>query len=808
MAGKSTISITFKLDGDGNGFKTLAQDANGLKQAITATLSEAKQLKGNVINFAALATGIDAAQRSFGQLQSLMGDLSKSYQQQEIAETQLTTVMRQRMGATDDEIASIKQLASEQQKLGVIGDEVQLAGAQQVATFLKEKSSIDTLLPAMNNLLAQQHGVNSTTNDAVSVANLMGKAMQGQVSALTRVGITFSEAEAQVLKYGTESERAAVLAQVITNNVGDMNAQLAATDSGKQAQLANKIGDIKEQLGALANGAMPFVIIASSTITALSSITTLTAGIKTLTTTVYASVKAFAVSTAAVIKNKVATAAAAVAQKTVAIATKAWTAVQKVLNLVLSANPIGIVITAIGGLVAALVAAYNNSEDFRNICNQVWGVIKPLADAIMGSLVKAFQWLIDKAKQAWQWLSNILGLGGKKAEVTVDVKTTGGGVDVDALAGKYANAGKTTGTGGSKKASTGAAAAAAEPSGIIGQLEAQVADARKRLEEATSEAAIEAINREIAAYESQLDKYRSLGVEVAEEVSKGVEDHGPIWKADAATLADISGNLEILQAKLQTASIEEAAAINKEIALWNDKADAIKHAGEEAEKASVTAGSALRSTWSGLKNVGSGVEGITEAIEGDGNAWQKLSGIVDGFFSIVDGIKGVIAIIQMLTGITEAHTAAKTAEAVAVTAEAGAEVAAGGQKIASNSAVAASNLALATTNTLAAGSGAASAVSSIPFIGPILAVAAIASVIGAILAIPKFAKGGIAYGPTLGMFGEYAGAANNPEVVAPLDKLRSLIEPAGDMGGRVRFTIEGRTLVGILEKETDLRRRS
>ena len=807
MAGKSTISITFKLDGDGNGFKTLAQDAAGLKQAITATLSEAKQLKGNVINFAALATGIDAAQRSFGQLQSLMGDLSKSYQQQEIAETQLTTVMRQRMGATDDEIASIKQLASEQQKLGVIGDEVQLAGAQQVATFLKEKSSIETLLPAMNNLLAQQHGVNSSTTDAVSVANLMGKAMQGQVSALTRVGITFSEAEAQVLKYGTESERAAVLAQVITNNVGDMNAQLAATDSGKQAQLANKIGDIKEQLGALANGAMPFVMIASSTITALSSITTLTAGIKTLTTTVYASVKAFAVSTAAVIKNKVATAAAAVAQKTVAIATKAWTAVQKVLNLVLSANPIGIVITAIGGLVAALVAAYNNSEDFRNICNQVWGAIKPLADAIMGSLVKAFQWLIDKAKQAWQWLSNILGLGGKKAEVTVDVKTTGdSGLDIDALAGKYANAGKTTGTGGSKKANTGAAAA--EPSGIIGQLEAQVADARKRLEEATSEAAIEAINREIAAYESQLDKYRSLGVEVAENVSKGVEDHGPIWKADAATLADISGNLEILQAKLQTASVQEAATINKEIALWNEKADAIKHAGEEAEKASVKAGDALRSTWGGLKNVGSGVEGITDAIEGNGNAWQKLSGIVDGFFSIVDGIKGVIAIIQMLTGITQAHTVAKTAEAAAVTAEAGAEVAAGTQKIATNSAVAASNLALATTNTLAAGSGAASAVSSIPLVGPALAVAAIAAVIGAILAIPKFAKGGLAYGPTLGLFGEYAGAANNPEVVAPLDKLRGMLQPAGDMGGRVRFTIEGRTLVGILEKETDLRRRS
>ena len=806
MAGKSTISITFKLDGDGNGFKTLAQDAAGLKQAITATLSEAKQLKGNVINFAALATGIDAAQRSFGQLQNLIGDLAKSYQQQEVVETQLTTVMRQRMNATDDEIASIKELASEQQKLGVIGDEVQLAGAQQVATFLKEKSSIETLLPAMNNLLAQQNGVNATQSDAVSVANLMGKAMQGQVAALTRVGITFSEAEAQVLKYGTESERAAVLAQVITNNVGDMNAQLAATDTGKQAQLANKLGDIKERLGELANGAMPFVTIASSTITALASITTLTGGIKTLTTTVYASVKAFALSTAAVIKNKVATVAAAVAQKTVTIATKAWTAVQKVLNLVLSANPIGIVITAIGGLVAALVAAYNNSEDFRNICNQVWAVIKPLADAIMGSLVKAFQWLIDKAKQAWQWLSNILGLGGKKAEVTVDVKTTGeDSLDVDALASKYADAGKKTGTGGK---TTGAAAAPAQPSGIIGQLEAQLADARKRLEEATSEAAIEAINREIAAYESQLDKYRSLGVEVAEEVSKGVEDNGPIWKADAATLADISGNLDILQKKLQTASLEEAAGINKEIALWNEKAEAIKHAGEAAEQASVTAGAALRSTWGGLRQVGSGVEGITDAIEGNGSAWQRLSGIVDGFFSIVDGIKGVIAIIETLTGITQAHTAAKAAETAAVATEAAAEVTAGGQKIATNSAVAASNLALATTNTLAAGSGAASAVANIPYVGPILAIAALASVIGAIMAIPKFAKGGIAFGPTLGLFGEYAGAANNPEVVAPLDKLRDMLQPADPMGGSVTFRIEGRTLVGVLQKETDLKRRS
>ena len=90
----------------------------------------------------------------------------------------------------------------------------------------------------MNNLLAQQKGLNATTQDAVTVGNLMGKAMQGQTSALTRTGITFNEAQEKVMKFGSESERAAMLAEIITQNVGNMNAELAKTDPGKQKQAA------------------------------------------------------------------------------------------------------------------------------------------------------------------------------------------------------------------------------------------------------------------------------------------------------------------------------------------------------------------------------------------------------------------------------------------------------------------------------------------------------------------------------------------------------------------------------------------
>ncbi len=41
-----------------------------------------------------------------------------------------------------------------------------------------------------------------------------------------------------------------------------------------------------------------------------------------------------------------------------------------------------------------------------------------------------------------------------------------------------------------------------------------------------------------------------------------------------------------------------------------------------------------------------------------------------------------------------------------------------------------------------------------------------------------FANGGIVYGPTNALIGEYAGARSNPEIVAPLDRLRDLISPA------------------------------
>lgn len=67
-----------------------------------------------------------------------------------------------------------------------------------------------------------------------------------------------------------------------------------------------------------------------------------------------------------------------------------------------------------------------------------------------------------------------------------------------------------------------------------------------------------------------------------------------------------------------------------------------------------------------------------------------------------------------------------------------------------------------------------------------------------------FANGGIVSGPTMGLIGEYPGAASNPEVVAPLDKLKDMIGGSG--GGE--FVIRGQDLVLAMNRsETALKYR-
>lgn len=228
---------------------------------------------------------------------------------------------------------------------------------------------------------------------------------------------------------------------------------------------------------------------------------------------------------------------------------------------------------------------------------------------------------------------------------------------------------------------------------------------------------------------------------------------------------------------------------------------------EQWRKSSISSFDTVKSGWDGIKGIGDSINSITDALDGNGNAWQKVTAIVDGFIQLYESISAIVGIIDMLTTASTAHAAAKTGEAAATTAtataqgvETAAQTAAAGAMI---PVIAANKLATASYMELAAAMFFA-AHASIPFVGFGIAsgfVSAATAMVEAIGVMP-FAKGGVVSGPTLALVGEYAGASNNPEVIAPLDKLRSMIQPRGGIGGNVRFEIEGRKLVGVISNTT------
>ena len=68
--------------------------------------------------------------------------------------------------------------------------------------------------------------------------------------------------------------------------------------------------------------------------------------------------------------------------------------------------------------------------------------------------------------------------------------------------------------------------------------------------------------------------------------------------------------------------------------------------------------------------------------------------------------------------------------------------------------------------------------------------------------IPKLATGGLAYSPTLAVVGDNAGAANDPEVIAPLSKLRRYMGGAKlELVGEVEWELRGDTLRALLNRD-------
>jgi phage-related protein len=83
--------------------------------------------------------------------------------------------------------------------------------------------------------------------------------------------------------------------------------------------------------------------------------------------------------------------------------------VQAALNLVLSLNPIGLVIIAIAGLAAGLIYAYKHSKTFRDIVNGVWASVKGFVIGAIDKIKGAYTTLVTAGGKVITWFKALPG---------------------------------------------------------------------------------------------------------------------------------------------------------------------------------------------------------------------------------------------------------------------------------------------------------------------------------------------------------------------------------------------------------------
>lgn len=841
MSSRKAITFDFEIRNRATGeLQKVSISAKSVEEALAKMGAKTQTVMRQIQKGAAQATTAWASLSvAMGGLQSVMSqtmgvvsDMTAAYATQMSAETKLETVMRQRMGATDAEIESVKRLASAQQDLGVIGDEVQLAGAQQLSTFLGQKDSIDTLLPAMNNLLAQQKGLSATGGDAVNVANLMGKAMQGQTGALRRVGITFDAAQEKVLKYGTESQRAAMLATVITQNVGEMNSALAQTDAGRQQQLANTMGDYKERIGAVVQAYQPFLTCVSATVTSVAGMMQFGSAIAAAGTAIKGAATAMKAMTAAV--------KAHVAASKLAIAvSKAWKAIQAALNITMSANPIGVIVVAVAGLVAAFRIAYVHCDSFRSIVDKIWAAMKTFGAAVLDvakwlwdKLVVAFKKLCEWGQVVWYYFKKIFGITDSSTAPAANAAASAVGNigdEAEDAADEVTNLDgllNGLGNGGDKGGKKGPQYTAGQKRGrdlsvdvydlsTVEQYTARI-DKLRKMQETANQKQYAELQRQIEQVERIKEGFEnaykvmerpaqmqniwqivSASSEAKKSVEKIVKDTGISFAEAAKGIANKTGETFAQVLKDAAPAVRRYAdmvgkEVNRALGFKFDSkrpdnlqptqgARKLAKKNEESRKSQKFDMGTLQGGWGGIKSGVDAVQSLTDALKGNADAWTVLKTVIDSVFQI---FQAVTSVIQMVTMFSNLLSGSKNAEIAAT--------------VASTTATEADTKAKEAN----AAAGFFAAHAYIPFVGAEIAAGYVGLMKGVVAGVRAFADGGIAYGPTLGLFGEYPGASSNPEVVAPLSDLKNLLGTGdtGSRGGVVEFRIKGRNLEGVLKK--------
>jgi hypothetical protein len=332
-------------------------DGKGISRAV----EEFKNLEGAgaKAKFALQKAAVPATAAIAG-LAAGLGAATKAAMEDAAAQEQLAGVIERSGMATQEQIAANEEFISSLSKLTATADD-DLRPA--LATLVQSTGSLELsqqLLTEALDISASTGSDLGATVDALSKAyngNMKGlKALDASLIPMIKDGATFDD-----------------VMMALAATTGGAAADAANTAAGRMKNLSIQMGEAKESIGAAL----------------LPAVTALLDKLLPLATWMQENTDIVLILAGVIGGLSVAVLAVNAAMKVYQATLVVVKAAQAALNLIMSANPIGLVVLAIGALVAAFVLAYKHSEAFREAVNAMFGFIKTAVSASV-DLLKSY----------------------------------------------------------------------------------------------------------------------------------------------------------------------------------------------------------------------------------------------------------------------------------------------------------------------------------------------------------------------------------------------------------------------------------
>ena len=192
----------------------------------------------------------DAAMQMVGSLAQVVSQSQELFSRQEQAEQKVRAVIKATSGAAGFGIDELKGYAAELQQYTTIGDESFLESMSTMLTFRKVTG--DTFKDAIELAADTSQIFGSLESATLQIGKALEDPIEG-MTALRRVGVTFSEQQKeQVKNFLAQNDLASAQAVILDNlrgQVGGVAREMSQTPTGKWEQFLNTLGDSQEDFG-------------------------------------------------------------------------------------------------------------------------------------------------------------------------------------------------------------------------------------------------------------------------------------------------------------------------------------------------------------------------------------------------------------------------------------------------------------------------------------------------------------------------------------------------------------------------------